>query len=94
MINVSGLAAGGEGRADFAGIGRRGDGGAGLDFAESGLVFADVVGEGSEEVLGVLGSHDDAALDTCLLHIGHHGYEIDKHLVGGVGDYGEVGIVA
>ena len=65
-----------------------------LDFAECLLVLLDVVVEGAKEVLGVLGSHDDAALHLGLRHVGGHGDEVDEKLLTAVRDYGEVCIVA
>lgn len=36
-----------------------------LDGAESSLILADIVLEGTEKVLGVFGGHDNAALHAC-----------------------------
>ena len=64
------------------------------DFAEGLLVLRDVVAEGEEEVLGVLGAHDDAAHDLGLGHVGSHGDVVKEEFVGAVGDYGEIAVVA
>lgn len=60
---LSSLATHDEGVGDFAVsaiVATHVDGAFGTDFAESGFVFLHVLHEGAEEVLGILGSHDDA----------------------------------
>ena len=64
-----------------------------FDFAESLLVLFHIVAQSEKEVLGVLGSHDDAALHFGLRHVGGHGDEVEEELVGRVSDYCEVGVV-
>lgn len=66
---------------------------AALDFAEGVFELLDVVAESEEEVLGVLGIHDDSGVNAGLGHIGGYIDEIDVEFAGGVGDYGEVGVV-
>lgn len=65
-----------------------------LDFAEGVLILLDVVAQGEEKVLGVLGVHDHAGVYAGLGHVGGNGDEVDEELTGGVGDDGQVGIVA
>ena len=64
------------------------------DFAEVFFVLGDVVAEGEEEVFGVFGSHDYAALYFSLGHVGCHADEVEVEFVAAVRDYSEVAIVA
>ena len=64
------------------------------DGAECFLEAGDVLAEGVEEGLGVLGSHDYAGLNLGLGHVGSHHDEVHEEFAGGVGDNGEVAIVA
>ena len=65
-----------------------------FDFAEGCLVLGDVVAESVEDVLGVFGRHDDAALYLALRHIGSDRDEVDEKFVGRVSYYSEISIVA
>ena len=68
--------------------------GTGSDLAKLRLVFLDVVGEGEEELLGVLGAHDDAAHHGGLGHAGGGEDEVDEEFAAAVADHREVGIFA
>ena len=67
---------------------------AGLNLAEGLLILLHVLCQGVEQLLGVFGGHDDAALYACLGHVGGHEYHVDKEVVGPVGDHCQVGIFA
>lgn len=65
-----------------------------LDLAEVGLIFLHIVSEGEHELLGVFGSHHNAAYHGSLRHAGSCEDEVDDKLVGAVADHCEVGIFA
>ena len=58
------------------------------------LVFGDIVAQGEKHILDVFGRHDDAALHLCLRHVGSDRHEVDKKLIGRMGDYNEISIMA
>ena len=64
------------------------------DLAKLGLIFLDVVGEGEEKLLGVLGAHDHAAYNRGLGHAGSGEDEVDEEFAAAVADHREVGIFA
>ena len=66
----------------------------GLDGAEGLLVLLNVVAQGEEEVFGVLGRHDDAALHACLGHVGAAVDEVDEEFRPRMCDHCEVAILA
>ena len=69
-------------------------GGDAADLAEGGFIALHVLAEGIEQVLDILGGHDDAALHLGLRHVGSHGDEIEVEFVAAVGYYGEVAVVS
>ena len=64
------------------------------DSAELLLVFADVVLQGVEQALGMLGGEDDAALHLGLGEAGEGGNEVGNELRLGVSQNNEVGVHA
>ena len=65
-----------------------------LDLAEGALIAHDVLLQGTEEALGVLGSEDDAAAYLSLRQAREHAGEVDDELAARVGDDGKVGVLA
>ena len=61
-----------------------------LRMVEEDRYCPDILLQGAQQTLGVLGREDDAALHACLLHAGHHGSKVDHKLRGGVVDQGEI----
>lgn len=62
------------------------------DGAEGALVAHDVLLQGGEQALGMLGSQNDAALHLRLGYAGQHPGKVDDEIAAGMGDNSEVGI--
>ena len=60
------------------------------DFTESWFILLHILHECAEEILGILGSHDDAWLHLGLRHVGSHGDEVDEKFVGTVWNHSEI----
>ena len=58
------------------------------DLSEGGLIFADVLVQGDEQLLSVLGGHDDARLHASLRRVGSQQNHVQEKVVGAVGDHG------
>ena len=55
---------------------------AGLDLAKVSLILVYVLLQGVEQLLGVLGGHDDAALHACLGGVRSHKDHVHHEVVG------------
>ena len=64
------------------------------DFAEVHLIFVHVLFQGEYQLLGILGSHDDAALHARLGVAGRQEDEVEHKFIRAVRDDGEVGVAS
>ena len=66
----------------------------GCDFAKSCLIFRNILLQCEKQLLGILGSHDNARLHLGLRCVGSQAYHVEEKLVCAMSDYGEVSIFA
>ena len=57
-------------------------------------ILADVLVQGHQQLLGILGSHDDAALNTCLGCVGGHQNHVKEKVVWSVRNHSKVSITS
>ncbi len=90
---MSGVCRAGE-RIGYSSLGFLLAGNALLDFTECSLITCHILGKGVNQVLGILGSEDNARLHLCHGRVGSDDNEVYKEIIRAVAHQSKVGVCA